>query len=364
MQRNGRRELQQNVTRICGQLLLFVTVLIYLSGCTTVQTELRAVPLPHLPDGPVELRVVHVINPRLPHMSAEQIQILLQATAKTSRDHFGTELVFGKPTEISIAELFATIPVTKRLQALQDSYDFKSGVGDAARLAGEFGRRLREEGAPLAAMIDYARPYMGALPENSYEAFGAALAKLQLQRIGNWQAIPALDGGPAIDDSPYNEYNLWNVLGYGDLPFELVITNQIIASVEELDPSVHTSIRGGYNNGLTTNSRLSRFGTYSVWSTFAFTTDDPWVRTLRGGETFSADEAARLAGIGATHELGHQLFHFAHPYDNPACVMNPVPMFSYRAWAEKLSPKDCPIGSSPEMVPGAIKFLYVPMNTE
>jgi hypothetical protein len=79
---------------------------------------------------------------------------------------------------------------------------------------------------------------------------------------------------------------------------------------------------------------------------------------MRGVETFTPEEAARLAGVGAAHELGHQLFHFLHPYDNPACVMNPVPMFAYRAWVEKLSPQDCPLGSSPPMQPGAFKFVY------
>jgi hypothetical protein len=259
---------------------------------------------------------------------------------------------------MSIEEFFRIIPEKRRLEAQAHAYDFKSGSGDPVKLARDFGRALREEGESLPGMMGYVRPYLGKLPEQSYESLGSALVQLQLERIKHWQAVPALDGGPAIDATPYNEYNMWNLAGYGDLPYELVITNQIIASVEDVDPSVHTSIRGGYNNGLTTYSRSSRFRTYSVWSTFAFTTDDPWVREMRGGETFNPAEAARLAGLGAAHELGHQLFHFLHPYDNQACVMNPVPMFSYRAWAEKLSPRDCPIGSSPSMKPGAFRFVY------
>jgi len=337
-------------------ILLFGLLLA--TGCSRLPSPQRTVPLPQLPSGPVELRVAHVINPRLPRMNDGQLQILLNAVRETSRQHFGVELVFSPLKEMEIEELFRIIPEERRREALAHAYDFKGPGGDPAKLAADFGQGLRDEGGALPAMIGYVRPYLGKLPEQSYESLGRALVDLQLERIKRWQAVPALDGGPAIDTTPYNEYNYWNLLGYGDLPFELVITNQIIASVEDVDPSIHTSIRGGYNNGLTTYSRSSRYGSYSVWSTFAFTTDDPWVREMRGGETFNPVEAARLAGIGAAHELGHELFHFLHPYDNPACVMNPVPMFSYRAWAEKLSPRDCPIGSSPAMTPGAFRFIY------
>ncbi len=344
--------------KLVGRLALFAVALQLLAGCSTMQGEVRVVPLPRLPAGPVELRVVHVINPRLPRMNDGQIQILLNAVRETCRQHFGVELTFTPVKVMSIETFFRIIPEKQRQEALQHAYDFKNGNGDPLKLATGFGRKLRAEGESLPAMLRYAKPYLETLPEPSYEALGGALAKLQLERIKRWQTVPALDGGPAIDPSPYNEYNMWDLLGHGDLPFELVITNQIIASVEDVDPSVHTSIRGGYNNGLTTYSRSSRFRTYSVWSTFAFTTEDPWVRKMRNNETLNAAEAARLAGIGAAHELGHQLFHFLHPYDNIACVMNPVPMFSYRAWAEKLSPRDCPINSNPSMTPGAFKFSY------
>jgi hypothetical protein len=343
-------------TVLCGTLLALALQL--LAGCSMLQPGERTVPLPKLSAGPVALRVLHVVNPRLPRMTEAQLQVLLNAVRETSRQHFGVELVFTPLREMSIEEFFRIIPEKRRLEAQAHAFDFKSGTGDPVKLARDFGRALRAEGESLPGMMGYVRPYLGKLPEQSYESLGSALVQLQLERIKHWQAVPALDGGPAIDATPYNEYNMWNLVGYGDLPYELVITNQIIASVEDVDPSVHTSIRGGYNNGLTTYSRSSRFLTYSVWSTFAFTTDDPWVREMRGGETFNPAEAARLAGLGAAHELGHQLFHFLHPYDNQACVMNPVPMFSYRAWADKLSPRDCPIGSSPPMKPGAFRFVY------
>ncbi len=304
------------------------------------------------------MRVAYLVNPRLPRMTNAQMEVLLAATRNTARAHFGVDLRFALVQEIPIATLFERIPAKRRSTAFEQVYDFKTGKGDPDRLATAFGKEFKASGEPLAELIAYTRNHTGKLKEESYEALGAALSALQLSRIERWKNIKALDGGPAIDALPYNEFTMWIALGYADVPFELVLTNQLIASVEYVFPAVHSAIRGGYSNGVTTYSTSSRFKTMSVWSTFAFTSDDKWVKQMRDGESYNADEAARLAGISAAHEIGHQLFHFVHPFGQNACVMNPVPMFAYRAWAEKLSAKDCPIGSSPAMRPGAYKFLY------
>ena len=317
------------------------------------------VPVPKLSDGPIEMRVAHIVNPRLPRLSRARIYVLLASTARTAREHFGVDLRFEQPlVEIPIAEAFAAIPPENARAARESIYDFKTGKGDRKRLEREFGKNFRESGDQLAGMIEYARPHTGPLRAASFEALGEALARLQLERVQGWKNVRALDGGPAIDASPYNEILLWMQLGRADLPFEILITNQVIASVEYILPEVHTAIRGGYSNGVTTYSKSSRFQAAAIWSTFGFTTNDPWVTKMRDGETYEGHEAAVLSGISAAHEIGHQLFHFSHPYGAQACLMNPVEMFAYRAWAAKLSAQDCPIGSRPELKPGATKILY------
>jgi hypothetical protein len=318
----------------------------------------NVVPLPRLPRGAIEMRVAYVINPRLPRMSDAQLKILLESTKTAAREHFGVELRFAPVREISIESVFGRIPPERVIDANKDIYDFKTGKGDPGRLAAAYVSDFKTNGGPLSDLISFARPYIGELGESSHEALGAAVAKFHLSQIDRWKNIKALDGGPAIDAKPYNEILMWDALGYTELPFELVLTNQLIASVEYKFPAIHAAVRGGYSNGLTTYNKRSRLGTVAIWSTFAFTTDDAWVKQMRDGESYSDEEAARLAGIGATHEIGHQLFHFLHPFGNRACVMNPVPLFAYRAWVARLSPKDCAIGSSPAMRPGAFRFLY------
>jgi len=336
-------------------ILLITTALLVLVIVRYLPAKQQTLPLPVLPEGPVVLRVAYVVNPRLPKMSNEQLKILLTATQKTARDHFGIDIHFTPVVEIPIETLFHEIPESARLNAARHIYDFKKNQGNLYHLINAFSKGLRQSDEPLAAMINYAQPYMKEPIENSYESLGNALARIQLERIKQWQSVKALDGKSVIDESTYNEYMMWDALSYGNMPYELVLTNQIIASTEDIDPAVHTAIRGGYCNGVTFYNKQSRYGTYSVWSTFAFSSDKE-LKQIRSGEAYSPEEAAKLAGIGATHEIGHQLFHFQHPYGNTACVMNPVPMFNYRSWTNKLSPKDCEIGSSPAMVAGSNKF--------
>ena len=319
--------------------------------------ESRVLPLPTLPNGRVPIRVAYVVNPRLPKMSLEQIQTLLTTLQKATKENFGVVLEFAPIDVLPIASVFEKIPDKERREYTQGIYDFRKNA-DPQTLEAAFGTGFKESGESLVNMFAYSRPYIGEIAEKSYSSLGAALAKYELHGIERWHQIAALDGKPSLDDHPYNEYMLWVALGYGDFPYELVLTNQMIASVEMKFPAVHAALRGGYSNGVTTYNKLSRYGTMSVWSTYAFTSKNDWVVKLREGEVYGDDEAARLAGVAATHEIGHQLFHFLHPYAQTACVMYPVPMLAFRHWAEGLSAEKCKVGSFPEMQPGAYQFRY------
>ena len=323
-----------------------------------VNADAAAIPLPTLPSSTVTLRVAHVVNPRLPRITDTQLGALLDATARTAQAHFGVKLRFAAPVEIDIATLFKRIPAAHRKLAVAQSYDFKTGHGKPERLARAYGSGFKNSQEPLAPMVAYARTHGAVVDGSSYKTFGAAMAQLQLSRIAGWQARNGLDGQPVMDAAPYNEYPMWVALGFGKLPFELLITNQIIAGAEYIDPAVHTALRGGYSNGITSYSRESRYLNFSVWSTYAYAGNDDALVTLRGGERYTPEEVAELAGIGATHELGHQLLHLLHPFGNTACVMSPVPLFSYREWAQKLKPTNCALGSSPAMTPGAYQPTY------
>ena len=320
-------------------------------------------PLPNIQrqgaNQPIELRVAHIINPRLPRMSDAQIAQMLNTMAQATQEHLGIAVQFSKPVEIPIAAAFASIPSKFEDLAKRNQYNFRSWFAWKSSLAKAYARGLANEAEPLDEMALFAQKKGIKLDARNYEVFGKDLANLQLTRVHEWQQLIAADGKSVIDDKPYHEYTMWGHLGYGNLPFEMVITNQIIASVEFIQPSVHTAIRGGYTNGLTSYNPQARWGSFSVWSTFAFTSNDAQWLAWREGESYQSDEAAQLAGLAAVHELGHQLLHLLHPFGQKGCIMDPVPMFTYRAWALKLSAKDCPLGSSKAMTPGAHRFTYL-----
>jgi hypothetical protein len=329
------------------------------SGGFDTQSAQKTVPVPTLQKERVEMRVVHVVNSRLPRMSEDQLQTLLASLRETVKQNFGVHLVFTKIDEASIESTFAPIP-SKRLDwARANRFDFKSGKADPEKLRKAFASEFAKSKESLSSQIQFARPHVPGLRDDfSVEQFGSRMADVQLQRLARWSQVKGLDGNPVIDATDHNEYLAWLVLGYTDLPYELVITNQIIAGAEFLGTAVHSALRGGYTNGITTYSKASRYGTAAIWSTFAFTGNDDFSVQMRDGETYDASEAARLAGTAAAHEIGHQLFHLLHPFARPECIMNPVPMFTYRAWANKLSPSDCRLESDPAMTPGASTFNY------
>jgi hypothetical protein len=342
----------------------FVIFLLWATVCASnsfAQNQaLRVVPLPVLSNQPVEMRVAHVVNPRLPRMSDAQISHMLDTIAQASQEHFGISITFAKPVEIPIELAFSGIPERFKALAKRDQYDFQSLFAWRPSLEKAYSKGLAAQGEPLEEMALFAQKKGIKLNAKNNQAFGEDVAKLQLERISQWVQLKAPDGKSVIDSTSHHQYTTWNHLGYANMPYEFIITNQIIASVEYSVPSIHTAIRGGYTNGMTTFNHLSRWGSHSLWSTFAFTSNDAdWV-AKREGESYSTHEAARLAGLAATHEIGHQLLHLLHPFGQKGCIMDPVPLFAYRAWADKLSAKDCPLRSSRAMMPGAYRFRYIP----
>ncbi len=170
----------------------------------------------------------------------------------------------------------------------------------------------------------------------------------------------ALDGGPVIDARPYHEWLYWDTLGYTPLPWDVIVTNQLVASAEYDDLQIHASLRGGLTVGSTGQSRDGRIGGMAWISTFPFASDLPEVVRLRDGARYDPTTAARLAGAYLTHEIGHLLFHYAHPFGNAACVMTPARLLQFRAWLDGLDPARCLPNDSPAMRPGAVRMLIDP----
>ena len=149
-----------------------------------------------------------------------------------------------------------------------------------------------------------------------------------------------------------------DLLGYSNIPFDLIITNQPVISAEYEDSGLNSALRGGVSAGGTSFSKSGRYKTFAFISTFPFAEFE----SLPEGtsDINSRAQAVHLAGQYTAHEIGHMLMLLAHPFGNPACVMRPEPLFRFASWAKHLDANKCRIGSSPAMQPGAAQIQYRP----
>jgi hypothetical protein len=338
---------------------LCLVIVMLLCGCQEFGGKWQKAPFTSAkPGATVQIRVVNANNERLARMSPEQIRIMLASAQATVKKNFGVNVEFTEVAETGIAQIFALIP--PQLGELRKSsiYDFKSGTGDKKKLTKGINTTLTERGTKWQDGLAYVKPYLPGAHATDLGSFSELLSDVMLERLEGWRTVKAADGAPVLDATPYNEITYWDILGYGNLPYELVITNQLFASAEYVGVDIHTAIRGGVTVGLTTYSRNSKFGTYIVWSTFPFQDSSKHTKLLRGGETYSDEEAAELSGAYLAHEIGHMLFQFGHPFGQKSCVMNPVSMLRFREWLHQIDSAACPIGSRAEMTPGAIPEYF------
>jgi hypothetical protein len=334
-------------------LLIAATLLL------TPTADAEQVPVPRIENGVARLRVVHAVNSRLPKITDQELQSLLAVMQQTVSDHFQIEVKLDAPVEVAVSDLLTAIPA-KITSARKDIiYDFKTGTGDRARLLKGYEKTLREWETPLADLVAYAQPYLvQPVQKKSYERLAEALVETHLSRLKDWRARRAVDGAPMLDDTLVNEWVIWDLLGYSNMPFDVVVTNQPVISAEYEDSGLNSALRGGVSAGGTSYSKSGRYKTYSFISTFPFSA---YASLPKGTSDISSrDQAVQLAGQYMAHEIGHMLMLLAHPFDNPACVMRPEPLFHFVAWAKNLDAAKCKIGFSPAMNPGAAKIHYRP----
>jgi len=315
----------------------------------------KPLPLPDVRKG-VTLRVAYVHNPRFPALPAAQLGRVLTLASGHLKSHVGLAVAFAPPVEVPIIKVFAAL--SPRLAAVAEAQRLDPGVNEVGmeRLSRELLKDLTREG-DLAAQKRFASAWLVQPPADASDmAFARALVQTQHALLRNWQQLPGADGLPLIGTDRYNEYSYWNLIGSTTLPYEVLVTNQLIASAEWEGNSVHSALRGGVSNGVTTESRAARWKLVSVLSSFPFLDASPQTVRLRGGDTPTPAEAENYMALLLAHELGHQLLHLGHPFENRHCLMAPPVVLRFRQWAADLKPDMCRLGSSPGNTPGAVRF--------
>ncbi len=334
---------------------LALTAMHTASAQTPSADKAKNLPLPSLTQ-PVQLRVAYAENSRFAPLTDAQIDAVLAHATQAVQAHFKLELRFDAPVRVPLADLFAAISVKTRDKAEKARLDATEHAPTRERLARSLLKDMRTDG-DIPAQQRFATPYLLQPPDdNSALAFARGLIDTQHTLLATWRDQPARDGLPLLGADRFNEYTYWVALGDSPMAFDVILTNQLIASAEREDNSVHSALRGGVSNGITTQSRHARFQLYSVVSSFPFFDASPATVRLRGGLAAEPEEASRQMGLLLAHELGHQLLHLGHPFANGACLQTPPARLEFRKWQGSLDAQKCALGDSKANTPGFIKF--------
>jgi hypothetical protein len=297
------------------------------------------------------LKVVYAINPRFKRFDRDQIIQLLASAKKTAKEAFGLNVEFLFIKEMPISEIVGIAPNNVFNHFVEYNYDLYTDRDNLTSLIDATDYSVLHANTDWHILSDFAFPLLGQHWPTSKD-FSRSLAHTWVSGVKKWLSVKLEDGEPVINFDPYNQWLVWNAIGYGDLDYDIVLTNQPIISVEYYYVDVPAIMREGITVGTTAYSKKGTFGAYSFFSTFVFNNDIGNLITLRGGEVYTKEEAALLAGSYLAHEIGHLVLHLGHPYNQHACIMNPVLGLKFRKWLREVDPKNCSVGSSQAMTPG------------
>lgn len=307
--------------------------------------------------------MIYIENPRFPKVEMQDLWKVLQSAADLVQENFGVSV--KQPSDIQILnidDVFVHVVKEKGADFDDSIGDFRNGNVDWEEIRKFLVEKIKSEKDPLSDQIEFARPYLlRPLDEETLDGFSNAVIDTFKTRLAHWIVAQLEDGHPVIGrvpgrpDLPHNEYNYWALMAKLGIDAEVILTNQLVTSVEYVPIPVHSSIRGGITGGSTEYNPSSRLGS-SVWvSLFPYLSGDKQIVELRGGDTYSREEALSYAGVMLAHEMGHQIFQLGHPWSNPACLMRPAEALDFASWVDRLDAKACQIGSSPAMMPGTAK---------
>ena len=221
------------------------------------------------------------------------------------------------------------------------------------RLAGMIASYLTNGQPSIAEAVDVVGPHIPGAAAMDIDDLALAIAELWVGGLRGWQGLWAQDSRTVIDFGGNHQRTLWEFLGYGDLPFDVAVTNQLVASAELYGFSLGAAIQGGLSPGSTAFSRAGQFGAFAMVSTFSLVNDYRVSGELVAGRKAPDATAIRIAALMIAHEIGHILLRIGHPRTRPGCIMS-------SGWFEEppTPGPQCPVGSEPAMTPGAAMIFY------
>ena len=115
---------------------------------------------------------------------------------------------------------------------------------------------LYRDGGTAKDIRSFSEKFLAEQPgDDSDAALANAIASTQKKYLDRLRTQNTVDGKPPLIDDGFGEYLLWIALGYTRLPYEIVITNQLI------EPA-RTTI-GSFDRNSHQIARVTRIGSRS-----------------------------------------------------------------------------------------------------
>ncbi len=321
----------------------------------------QAIPLPKISRQAVHLNVASVVNSRFKSLSDSQLKKLLIRTQQMVKQYFNIDVVFSPVKTIPINDVFSRLDpqlISERRDEIVDIRHIDKQAREKMQQA--LFATLSNYADNQQSVIDYAQPYLlhPGIKQKDFISLSYALVDTLITRLKYWQSQKASDGQPVLGSDMYHEWVWWDSLGYSDLSYDILITNQLVASAEYYALDVHSSLRGGITAGTTTYNKNTAFKSYAYIMVYPMLNDSDLLTILRQDKTYNDEQIINYSAALLTHELGHLLLHLGHPFGNKHCIMSPTSMLNYREWYDRLDAGQCAVGSSKEMTPGAAEINY------
>lgn len=345
-------------------MIISALLLLSITFSSTVMAETQQVELPVLNNKIVAPRIVYIENPRFPSLSQSELMAVLGYATDFVKNNFDITIITPQAIKVlDIDTVFADLVAKTPKNFDQLIGDFKNNKVDWPTITEMLIEQINQQETSLADQIAFAQPYLTPqVTLHNLNRFAKAITDTFKARLKIWTTARLQDGYPMIGhvpgrpDLPLNEYGFWALMAKEGFPAEIILTNQLVVSVEYIPIPVHTSIRGGITGGSTEYNPASTLGS-SVWASLApFLIKNAELDKLRDNQPTTKAGALQAAGAMLAHELGHQLLHLNHPWKNPACLMRPAEVLKFSSWLKGFNAKNCPIGSEAAMTPGAIKI--------
>ena len=350
-------------------LFQFILVFILVTACSKEQSQdnlvvdnvWENVVLPDVSRQPIKLSVANIVNPRFKQLTSSQVESILLRSQQLVKQYFDIDILFSDTDTLSIESVFNGLDKTLIQNRSTEIVDINFiGQRDRENMQQALFKTLSLYRDNKNNVIEFAQPYLlhPEIKHKGFISFSYALADTLISRLSYWKNQTAADGKPVLDGSGYNQWVWWDSLGYGDLQYDVVLTNQLVASAENYGMDVHSSIRGGLTAGTTTYNKNTQFNSYVYIMVYPMLNDTDLLTTLRQDESYTEEQIINYSAALLTHELGHMLLHLGHPFGNKHCIMSPTVMLNYRDWYDNFDADLCAVGSSHDMQVGAIELEY------